>query len=93
MGLVAPPPLTYVGEIIEHIRKTLEMLYGKPIAEQARIIYGGSVNPRNTAEIANDARIDGVLAGTASVNADNFANLVRAFSGARTETGTPLGSA
>jgi triosephosphate isomerase len=93
MGLVAPPPLTYVGEIIEHIRKTLEMLYGKPIAEEARIIYGGSVNPRNTAEIANDARIDGVLAGTASVNADNFANLVRAFGGARTETGTPLGSA
>jgi triosephosphate isomerase len=83
MGLVAPPPLTYVGEIVGHIRATLVMLYGKEIAEQARIVYGGSVNPRNIGEIVADERIDGVLAGTASVNADNFANLVKAFSGAR----------
>jgi len=80
IGLVAPPPLTYVGQIVEHIRATLEMLYGTPIKEQARIIYGGPVNPRNIAEIVKDACIDGVLAGTASVNADNFSNLVKAFS-------------
>jgi triosephosphate isomerase len=82
MGLVAPPPLAYVGEIVEHIRATVEMLYDKNIAEQARIIYGGPVNPRNIADIVADGRIDGVLAGTSSVNADNFANLVKAFSGA-----------
>jgi triosephosphate isomerase len=80
MGLVAPPPLAYVGEITEHIRDTLEMLYNKNVAEQSRIIYGGSVNPRNIADIVADARIDGVLAGTASVNANNFTNLVKAFS-------------
>jgi triosephosphate isomerase len=80
MGLVAPPPLAYVGEIVDHIRATLEMLYGKPVKEQARIIYGGPVNPRNIADIVQDTRIDGVLAGTASVNADNFSNLVKAFS-------------
>jgi triosephosphate isomerase len=56
------------------------MLYGKPIQEQARIIYGGPVNPRTITDIVKDARIDGVLAGTASVNADNFSNLVKAFS-------------
>jgi triosephosphate isomerase len=89
MGLVAPPPLAYVGEIVAHIRETLKMLFGTEIAEQARIIYGGSVNPRNIGDIVADGRIDGVLAGTASVNADNFASVVRAFSGAR----TPLGSA
>jgi len=81
IGLVAPPPLAYVGEIVAHIRATLEMLYGKQVAEEARIIFGGPVNSRNIAEIVKDARIDGVLAGTASVNADNFANLVKAFSG------------
>lgn len=91
MGLVAPPPLAYVGEIVAHIRATLQMLYGQQIAEQPRILYGGPVNPRNIADIVADARIDGVLAGTASVSADNFANLVRAFSGARTPT--PLGRA
>ena len=81
IGLVAPPPLAYVGEIVAHIRATLEMLCGKQVAEEARIIFGGPANSRNIAEIVKDARIDGVLAGTASVNADNFANLVKAFSG------------
>ena len=77
-----------VGEIVEHIRATLELLYDKNIAEQARIVYGGPVNPRNIADIVADGRIDGVLAGTASVNADNFANVVRAFSGARASLGS-----
>jgi triosephosphate isomerase (TIM) len=83
IGLVAPPPTAYVGEIIGHMRETLATVFSTTAAEQARIIYGGSVNPRNITEIVADARTDGVLAGTASVNADNFTNLVRAFSGAR----------
>lgn len=91
MGLVAPPPHEYVGEIISHIRETLSMLYSKTVAEEARVIYGGTVNARNTGDVAADARIDGVLAGSASVNADNFANLVRAFSGARAAS-TPGGA-
>jgi triosephosphate isomerase len=86
MGLVAPPPLEYVGEIVGHIRETLATLFSTTVAEQARLIYGGSVNPRNMAEIAADIRIDGVLAGATSVNADNFANLVRAFSRAPAES-------
>jgi triosephosphate isomerase (TIM) len=79
MGLVAPPPLSYVSDIVEHIRATLTMLFSGEAAEQVRVIYGGSVNPRNIADVAADARLDGVLTGTASVNADNFANVVRAF--------------
>jgi triosephosphate isomerase (TIM) len=79
MGLVAPPSLSYVGEIVEHIRETLTMLFSREAAEQVRVIYGGSVNPRNIAEIAAEPRLDGVLAGTASIHAENFTNLVRAF--------------
>jgi triosephosphate isomerase (TIM) len=81
MGLVAPPPLSYVSDMVAHIRETLAGLYPPPQAtEQVRVIYGGSVNPRNMAEIAADPRVDGVLAGATSINADNFTNLVRAFS-------------
>jgi triosephosphate isomerase len=43
------------------------------------VIYGGQVNPRNIAEIAAQEGIDGVLAGTASTNAANFATVVNAF--------------
>ncbi len=79
MGLVAPPPLAYVGEVMSHIRDTLSSLYSDALASETRLIYGGSVNPRNIAEIAALPAVDGVLAGTASLNADNFTALVRAF--------------
>ncbi len=79
MGLVAPPPLAYVGEVMAHMRETLASLFSAPLASETRLIYGGSVNTRNIAETAADPAIDGVLAGTASLNADNFAALVRAF--------------
>lgn len=91
MGLVAPPPLAYVAQIVGHIRETLESLYAQTVADQARLIYGGSVNPRNIDDIVADARIDGVLAGSASVNAENFANLAKAFSGKRSGS-TPSGA-
>jgi triosephosphate isomerase (TIM) len=83
MGLVAPPPVSYVSDMIGGIRDTLAMLFSAEAAQQVRVLYGGSVNPRNIAEIAAEPRIDGVLAGSASVNAANFTNLVRAFSGSQ----------
>ncbi|HEY0582482.1 MAG TPA: triose-phosphate isomerase [Chloroflexota bacterium] len=79
MGLVAPPPLDYAEEIVQHIRQTLSDVFAPGVGEQVRVIYAGSVTPRNIAEIAALSTIDGVMAGTASVNADNFTSLVRAF--------------
>ncbi|MBV8718004.1 MAG: triosephosphate isomerase [Chloroflexi bacterium] len=79
MGRVAPPPVSYVGDMVSHMRQTLTMLYSTEVAEQTRIIYGGQVNPRNIAEIAAQPGVNGVLAGTASTSATNFAALVQAF--------------
>ncbi|MBV9579083.1 MAG: triose-phosphate isomerase, partial [Chloroflexi bacterium] len=75
MGRVAPPPISYVVDIVGHIRDTLTMLYSQTLADQTRVIYGGQVNPRNIEEIAAEASIDGVLASTASTNAANFTTL------------------
>src|ERR1700682_444194 len=47
MGLVAPPPLSYVSDMVGHIRETLASVFSLEAAEQVRVIYGGSVNPRN----------------------------------------------
>jgi triosephosphate isomerase len=80
MGLVAPPPLHYAEEIIAHIRSTLSSLYSPDAGDAVRVIYGGSVTPRNIAEIALLPGVDGVLAGTAATHVENFANVVRAFS-------------
>ncbi|HEV7661981.1 MAG TPA: triose-phosphate isomerase [Chloroflexota bacterium] len=79
MGLVAPPPLSYAAEMVDHIRQTLSDLFTPGLGSQARVIYGGSVTPRNIAEIAALETIDGVLAGTTSTNAPNFKLFVQAF--------------
>ena len=81
MGLVAPPPLEYVGDMCGVVRETLRSLLPREVAEAVRVIYGGQVNPRNIEAIAAEARIDGVLVGAASTSAQNFANLARAYSG------------
>lgn len=44
---------------------------------QARILYGGSVNPQNAATILGLAEVDGALVGGASLDADDFWAIAR----------------
>ncbi len=43
-----------------------------------RVLYGGSVNEANAAELMAQPDVDGGLVGGASLNADTFAQIVRA---------------
>jgi triosephosphate isomerase len=43
----------------------------------ARILYGGSVNPQNAAEILSLAEVDGALVGGASLDAESFWSIAR----------------
>ncbi|MFL9710338.1 triose-phosphate isomerase [Methylobacillus sp. Pita1] len=47
-------------------------------AESVRIIYGGSVNPRNAAQLLSMPDIDGGLIGRCSLDADDFERICRA---------------
>ena len=47
----------------------------KPVSEQVRIIYGGSVNPNNAETILNQKDIDGVLVGGASLSSIDFVSI------------------
>jgi triosephosphate isomerase len=47
-------------------------------AEQARILYGGSVKPDNAAELLGQPDVDGALVGGASLDVDSFAAIVAA---------------
>jgi triosephosphate isomerase (TIM) len=49
-------------------------------AEITRILYGGSVNPENAAEVLSLPDVDGVLVGGASLEAESFAAIVAAAS-------------
>lgn len=54
------------------IRESLAASYSQALADQIRILYGGSVNPRNISEIMNQPNVDGALIGRASLEPDSF---------------------
>ena len=59
------------------VRAQVAELYGQATAQAVRIQYGGSVKPSNTAELMAQPNIDGALVGGASLQADDFAAIVR----------------
>lgn len=65
------------------IRQLVGRLYNKSFAEQVRIQYGGSAKPDNAAELMAQADVDGLLVGGASLNADEFAAIVKAAAEAK----------
>ncbi len=60
------------------IRKLVEELYGKVVAEAIRIQYGGSVKPENIEELLAKENIDGALIGGASLDPDKFSFMANA---------------
>ena len=68
-------------EMMGTVRSSLAALADGPTAEAALILYGGSGTPTNAPELAAQPDIDGALVGGASLVADEFAAIVRAFAG------------
>lgn len=62
------------------IRTLITELYGDAAAQALRIQYGGSVKPSNAAELFAMPNIDGGLIGGASLNAADFAAIIKAAS-------------
>lgn len=57
------------------IRQTVADLYGDPVANDIRVLYGGSVTPDNISELMMQPDIDGVLAGGVSLYPKFFLQL------------------
>lgn len=64
-------------QVIGFIRKTIAQMYGNELAEQVRILYGGSVKPDNIKALMEEKDIDGALVGGASLEAQSFAQIVK----------------
>ncbi len=60
------------------IRGWLAQQFPPFVAEQVRILYGGSVKPGNAAEILEHPDVDGALVGGASLTAAAFAGIITA---------------
>ncbi|MFA6693110.1 MAG: triose-phosphate isomerase, partial [Acholeplasmataceae bacterium] len=66
------------NETIEAIREVMKSLYGDKISNQLRILYGGSVNPKNIDSLIAMPHIDGALVGGASLDPNSFLTLAKA---------------
>ncbi len=62
----------------DSIRPELANLWGKDVAQQVRILYGGSVNAANAAEYFKMSDIDGALVGGASLKVADFTAITAA---------------
>ncbi len=65
-------------EMHKFIRETLAKKYGRDLADNVRILYGGSVKPGNAKEIFSQPDVDGGLIGGASLDADSFNAIIEA---------------
>jgi len=68
-----------IAEMDAALRQRLKAAYGEK-AEAVRLLYGGSVNPRNAAEIFTVS--DGALVGGASLKAADFVPIIEAAAAA-----------
>ena len=64
-------------EVCAAVRARLKKLYDGDVAAAVRILYGGSVKPDNVAGIMAQGDVDGALVGGASIDAEQFASIVR----------------
>jgi triosephosphate isomerase len=75
-GLTATPE--QAQEVHALIRKLLEQMYDAELADELRILYGGSVKPGNAAELMARDDVDGLLVGGASLKANDFIAVINA---------------
>lgn len=66
-------------EVHEFIRAEVAAHYNEAAADETSILYGGSCNPKNAAELFAQKDIDGGLIGGASLKSRDFADIVKTF--------------
>ncbi len=74
-GKTATPEMAAEAHLI--IRSQVARSLGREIADNMRILYGGSVKPENATTLLNQPEIDGALVGGASLDAQSFAKIVQ----------------
>lgn len=78
-GKTATPE--WAQSVHEFIRRKLSAWLGSSVAEQMRILYGGSVKAENAAGLLAQPDIDGALVGGASLVAESFIGIINAVGG------------
>jgi triosephosphate isomerase len=61
------------------LRRHIGSKFGKEIAAQTSILYGGSANPGNAKELFSKPDVDGGLIGGASLKSRDFLDIIKSF--------------
>ena len=77
-GVTATPE--QAQEMHAYIRKLVAEKYDQEVADETTILYGGSCNEKNAAELFSQADVDGGLIGGASLKVESFMGIIMAFS-------------
>ncbi len=83
--IVAYEPVWSIGtglvpknsELIKNIGNIKKILYKFKKSKSIKILYGGSVNPKNVKELAKIKEINGFLVGGASLNPKKFIDIIK----------------
>ena len=76
IGTGEVPSLQQINETHKLVRKLINEKYGSSAANSVRIIYGGSVNQKNSKNIFSLSDVDGGLVGGASLTHDSFIPII-----------------
>lgn len=76
-GKTATP--AQANEIHQFIRARIKESAGDIVANATSILYGGSANAGNAADLLAESDIDGLLVGGASLKASDFAQIIASF--------------
>ncbi|MBN2805107.1 MAG: triose-phosphate isomerase [Prolixibacteraceae bacterium] len=66
-------------EMHKDIREAMAAKFGADVAAEISILYGGSCNPKNAAELFANPDVDGGLIGGASLKAEDFIQIINAY--------------
>jgi triosephosphate isomerase len=78
IGTGRVPTLSDIAQVHDYMRKTLSNRFGD-MANNVRLLYGGSMNPGNVTEISQVSNVDGGLVGGASLKAHDFGQIIAAL--------------
>lgn len=81
IGTGKPCTPRMAGQMVEGIRRVIASLYTPEVAEQVRILYGGSVTHLNADLYLGLHGANGLLVGAASLELDDFTGIVRVAAG------------
>ena len=79
IGTGKVPSLNDISKIHEKIRHILSNLVGLRFSKHVSILYGGSVNAVNSADILNLDHVDGALVGGASLKSKEFCKIIDSY--------------